>query len=143
MSNGVEILGTVERLNKARHVALINVPLRMPNAPPIRTAPAQTLERAFAIGSPLDEALKLTVTGGIVSGIRKMKPDNQLVIQADVPISSGNSGPLLDRYGNVIGISTLTFSRETGHNLNGFIPIAEALKSLNLHIAPPASKVGS
>ncbi|MDD9924736.1 MAG: trypsin-like peptidase domain-containing protein, partial [Rhodospirillaceae bacterium] len=125
-------------------VALIKVPLRMPNALPIRAAPAQTLERAFAIGSPLDEALKSTVTSGIVSGIRKMKPDNQLLIQADVPISPGNSGgPLLDRYGNVIGISTLTFSRDKGQNLNGFIPIAEALKSLNLQIAPRAGKAGN
>ncbi len=57
-SNEVEILGTVERLNKAHDVALIKVPLRMPNAPPIRTAPAHTLERAFSIGSPFDEALK-------------------------------------------------------------------------------------
>ena len=144
LSNGVEISGTVERLNKARDVALIKVPLRMPNALPIRAAPSQTLERAFAIGSPLDEALKSTVTSGIVSGIRKMKPDNQLLIQADVPISPGNSGgPLLDRYGNVIGISTLTFSRDKGQNLNGFIPIAEALKSLNLQIAPRAGKAGN
>jgi len=57
LSNGVDNLGTVERLNKARDVVLIKVALRMPNALPIRTAPAQTLERACAIGSPLDEAL--------------------------------------------------------------------------------------
>ncbi len=84
------------------------------------------------------------VISGIVSGIRMMKPDNQLVIQAEVAISPGNSGgPLLDRYGNVIGISTLTFSREKGQNLNGFIPIAKALKSLYLQIAWPGGKAGS
>ncbi len=133
LSNGAEILGTAERLNKARDVALIKVPLRIPNALQIRTAPAQTSERAFAISSPLDEGLESTVTSGILSGICKMKPDNHLVIQADVPISPGNSGgPLLDRYGNVIGISTLTFSRDKGQNLDGFIPIAEAFDPLSL-----------
>ena len=79
-SNGVEILGTVVRLKKARDVALIRVPLRMPNALPIRAAPAQMLEQAFAIGRPLNEALKSTVTSGNVSGIQKMKPENQRVI---------------------------------------------------------------
>ena len=39
LSNGAEILGTVERLNKACDVALIKVSLRTPNALPIRTAP--------------------------------------------------------------------------------------------------------
>ena len=38
LSNGAEILGTAERLNKARDVALIKVPLRIPNALQIRTA---------------------------------------------------------------------------------------------------------
>ena len=110
---------------------MIKVPLRMPSALPIRTAPAQTLERAFAIGSPLGEAVKSPVVSGIVIGIRMMKPDNQLVIQAGVPISPGNSGgPLLNQYGNLIGISTLTFLRDRGQNPNGFILIAEALKSV-------------
>ena len=52
-----------------------------------------------------------------------------------MPITPGNSGgplldrcgPLLDRYGNVIGISTLTFSGDKGQNLYGFISIAEVL----------------
>ena len=101
----------------------------MPNALPIRTAPAHTLERAFAIGSSLGEALKSTVISGIVIGIHMLKPNNQTVIQAGVPISPGNSdGPLLNQYGNLIGISTLTFLRDRGQNPNGFILIAEALK---------------
>lgn len=137
LSNGLEVNGTVERIDKRRDAALVKIPLRIPSALPIREAPAKTLERVYAIGSPLHESLKSTVTSGIVSGIRRIKPDNQLLIQADVPVSPGNSGgPLLDRHGNVIGISTLTFSGRQGQNLNGFIPIGEALKSLKLEIAP-------
>lgn len=137
LSNGLEVNGTVERVDKRRDAALVKIPLRIPSALPIREAPAKTLERVYAIGSPMHESLKSTVTSGIVSGMRRMKPDNQLLIQADVPVSPGNSGgPLLDRHGNVMGISTVTFSGRQGQNLNGFIPIGEALKSLRLKIAP-------
>lgn len=58
----------------------------------------------IAIGSPL--GLQNTVTRGIVSGIRTVKDVN--VLQTDAAINPGNSGgPLIDRYGRVIGVTTL------------------------------------
>ena len=126
---------------------MIKVPLRMPSALPIRTAPAQTLERAFAIGSPLGEAVKSTVVSGIVIGIRMMKPDNQLVIQAGVPILPGNSGgPLLDQYGNLIGISTLTFFARQGIQSLGIHPHrrgVEIADPQSLPKPPPKSPIAS
>ena len=58
----------------------------------------------IAIGSPL--GLQNTVTRGIVSGIRTVKDVN--VLQTDAAINPGSSGgPLIDRYGRVIGVTTL------------------------------------
>lgn len=144
LNNGVEVTGVVERFDRQRDVALVKVPLRMPNALPLRAQPAKPLETVYAIGSPLDESLKSTVTRGIVSALRKIENSGLPIIQADVAISPGNSGgPLLDRHGNVIGISTLRFVGRGAQNLNGFVPIGEALKSLNLRSAGQASPAGS
>lgn len=134
LNNGLELMGEVLRYHRPRDVALVKVDLRVPNALPIRAEPAAQLERVFAIGSPLLEALKTTVTGGVVSAYRRFAPENMLMIQADVPITSGNSGgPLLDQQGNVVGLSVAGFSR--GESLNLFIPIMDGLEKLEVRIA--------
>jgi putative serine protease PepD len=64
---------------------------------------------AYAIGNPF--GLDRTMTAGIVSATgRDIESPNGLTIanaiQADAPINHGNSGgPLLDRFGRVIGIN--------------------------------------
>lgn len=56
-----------------------------------------------AVGNPGGEALSMTVTRGIVSGIR-MK-DDVPIVQTDAAINFGNSGgPLLDDERTVVGI---------------------------------------
>ncbi len=68
-------------------------------------------EWAIAIGNPL--GLKHTVTVGVISAVGRQipKPDGNSVysnlIQTDAAINPGNSGgPLLNIYGQVIGINT-------------------------------------
>jgi serine protease Do len=67
-------------------------------------------EEALAIGNPL--GLDQTLTRGIVSAINRILPGNAFslqepLLQVDVPINPGNSGgPLLNRCGEVIGITT-------------------------------------
>jgi S1-C subfamily serine protease len=64
----------------------------------------------YAIGNPF--GLDRTMTAGIVSAVgRDIQAPNGLtipnVIQTDAPINHGNSGgPLLDRFGRVIGINS-------------------------------------
>jgi Trypsin-like peptidase domain len=71
-------------------------------------------EKIVAIGSPL--GFQNTVSEGIVSGLRNG------IIQMSNPISPGSSGgAVLDRYGNVIGISVATIT--AGQNLNFAVPI--------------------
>lgn len=139
-ANGLEIAGTVIRRDPVHDVAVIKIPSRARSVLPIRTKPAQRLEDVYAVGSPLMEALAGTVTRGIVSAWRMSKRDGLRHIQADVPISGGNSGgPLLDRFGNVIGISVAGYVHERAQNLNLFIPINDALKALNI-VYPTARK---
>ena len=135
LSNGIEVFGTVKRFDRKRDVALIKVPLRIPNVLPLRKEPVKTLEKVYAIGSPLTESLKSTITTGIVSAVRKSKATGLVLIQSDAAISGGNSGgPLLDQFGNVIAISVATFVGRSAQNLNLFIPIGDALETLHLQI---------
>ncbi len=71
-------------------------------------------ENVYAIGNPLGE-LTFTLTGGLVSAKdRAVTTSDGTVmnmIQTDTAINSGNSGgPLLDQYGQVIGIVSAKLS---------------------------------
>ena len=87
-------------------------------------------EDVYAYGTPLDQSLEGTLTRGVVSAIRE--ENGVRMIQSDVSILPGNSGgPLLDKWGNVIGISTeiMTMGGQPT-NICRFIPIDEALRRL-------------
>ena len=71
----------------------------------------QVGQTAIAIGNPLMENLKNTVTVGVVSAKnRDVTLNNNHIrdmIQTDASINPGNSGgPLLDNIGNIVGINT-------------------------------------
>ena len=135
LNNGLEVVGEVLRTDKVRDVALVKVPVRIRTALPIRKKLATRLEKVYVIGTPLKESLGSTITVGIVSALRTDLKTGQILIQSDAPITGGNSGGfLLDEYGNVIGISVLSYIH--GQNLNLFIPIGEALERLNIEIRP-------
>jgi S1-C subfamily serine protease len=67
-------------------------------------------EEVYAIGNPM--GLEQSMTRGIVSAINRILPETffsleEPLIQMDTPINPGNSGgPLLNRCGEVIGITT-------------------------------------
>ena len=138
LNNGLEVPGDVVRKLKSRDIALIKVGLRVPTALPLRSAPAKKLERVFVVGTPLKESLSSTVTAGIVSGFRTQK--EQRFIQADAPISPGNSGgPLIDQNGNVLGVSVAKFVGRGSEGISLFIPIDDALSALKIVRSLPAS----
>ena len=71
-------------------------------------------ETIIAIGNPM--GLEQTVSDGIISAIRKVNRELDL-IQITAPISSGSSGgPVLNLRGEVMGVSTLFWAK--GQNLN-------------------------
>ena len=71
-------------------------------------------ESVTAIGNPLGFDLMNTVTRGIVSGMNRQITINDKamnLIQTDAAINSGNSGgPLINKYGQVIGINSSKMS---------------------------------
>lgn len=89
-------------------------------------------ELAIAIGNPLGFELAGSVTGGIISALnRELEIDSRkfTLIQTDAAINAGNSGgPLVNCYGQVIGINSVKI--QSGYNsvegLGFAIPIDEA-----------------
>jgi len=67
-----------------------------------------------AIGDPLGTGLRGTMTDGIVSAINrdvKLKGRTMTLIQTNAALNTGNSGgPLVNCYGQVIGINTMKIS---------------------------------
>lgn len=90
---------------------------------------AQVGDWVLAIGSPF--GLDATVTAGIVSAKHRGPNINERegFIQTDAAINPGNSGgPLVNLYGQVIGINTAISSRGGGNDGVGFaIPINMAM----------------
>ena len=99
----------------------------------------QVGELVVAIGNPLGFELFGTTTCGIVSALnRNVSIDERemTLIQTDAAINSGNSGgPLLNGYGQVIGINSAKMSSSYGsasvEGLGFAIPISSAKDIIN------------
>ncbi|MGB2678826.1 MAG: trypsin-like peptidase domain-containing protein [Candidatus Acidiferrum sp.] len=88
----------------------------------------QVGEEVVAIGNPL--GLELTVSNGILSGIRTDEKEDGKLLQITAPISRGSSGgPLFNMSGEVVGINALIL--EGGESLNFAIPINDAQRLLS------------
>jgi S1-C subfamily serine protease len=88
-------------------------------------------ENVIAIGNPL--SLSNTITRGIVSGIREN--ENQTLIQTDAAINPGSSGgPLLNKYGEVIGVVNSKIAGAGIQGLNFAVSIINALENLGIEI---------
>ena len=88
-------------------------------------------EAIYAIGNPLGE-LTYSMTSGIVSALdRSITISNNTAIdmfQIDAAINSGNSGgPIINRFGQVIGIASAKYASSGVEGLGFAIPIDDAL----------------
>lgn len=73
----------------------------------------------YALGSPL--GLQNSISQGIISNTNRVE-DGATYIQITAAISSGSSGgALINKYGDVIGITSATYTK--GQNLNLAVPI--------------------
>ena len=83
---------------------------------------ARTGEQVYAVGSALG-TLTGSFTGGMVSSTKRTYGEIDC-IQMDAAISPGNSGgPLVNAYGEVVGINTASYT--SGENLNLAIKVSE------------------
>lgn len=91
------------------------------------------------IGTPLDEDKEGTVTGGVISAVRETEEHGKL-IQSDASVHPGNSGgPMIDEYGNVIGVTVLKH-QEGG--INYFIPIQAAMSGIKHKVVISVERIG-
>lgn len=88
-------------------------------------------ELSIVIGNPLGFDLYGTMTTGIISGLNRTVTigDNTMtLIQTQASVNKGNSGgPLINCYGQVIGITSAKVDSAYGEGLGFAIPIDEAL----------------
>jgi len=91
----------------------------------------------YAIGNPLGVELRGTLTDGIVSAInRDVQVDGRTMtlIQTNAALNSGNSGgPLINQYGQVVGINVIKMSSRYS-NVEGLgfaIPSASIQRIVN------------
>lgn len=132
--NGFSFEAKAVRSNEDRDVAVIKIggsgfkPLILNGTDNLATTGTEVI----AIGTPENIKLGQTVTRGIISGKREF--DEKLYLQTDVAINSGNSGgPLINTStGEVIGIVAAKIKAKGVEGLGFAIPVAEAIKSLNL-----------
>lgn len=94
-------------------------------------------EPAYAIGNPLGVDLISTFTSGMISGLSReieVGGGSLRLLQTDTALNNGNSGgPLINQYGQVIGINTAKMQSGFS-NVEGIgfaIPTADAEKKVN------------
>ena len=102
----------------------------------------QTGDEVCAIGNPLSPDYSLTMTSGIISATSREVSYNGAVmnlLQTDTSINEGNSGgPLINVYGQVVGINTMKMGSSSTTSVEGLgfaIPIASTAYMINDLIA--------
>ena len=94
-------------------------------------------DKVYAIGNPLGMELRGTFTDGIVSAInRDVDVDGitMTLLQTNAALNSGNSGgPLINEYGQVVGINTIKMMSgyDTIEGLGFAIPTSLAVRWVN------------
>ena len=134
LATGRELAAEVFVVNRVRDVALVKVAETGLVSLPVATLEPPVGSEVYAIGAPREVNLATTVTRGIVSAYRER--NGQRMLQGDVTVQKGNSGgPLIDGFGNVVGISTSgVMHGEFSVGLNFFIPIKDALKGAGIEL---------
>ncbi|MGL5352783.1 MAG: S1C family serine protease, partial [Clostridium sp.] len=137
-ADGTEAKVNIVSISKEDDIAILKVVdnIKMPGVAKLASDDVINAgQEIITIGNPLGKNFSGTVTKGIVSApSRKISSDGieKDFIQIDAAINPGNSGgPLINLYGEVIGVNT---AKQTGENVEGIgfsVPIKEVRKILN------------
>jgi serine protease Do len=129
LDDGRVVPGHVLGADPIFDIAVVEIPKLdkgiLPTVPTGDSDKIRVGDDVIAIGNPM--GLDQTVTRGIVSGMNRILPGTSMLfiepmIQTDTPINPGNSGgPLINRCGEVIGITTAMV--EEAQNIGFAIPI--------------------
>ena len=148
LSDGREFPGKLIGGDERKDIALVSFDTDATDIPVAKMGDSDTVQPGdivFAVGSPL--GYMSSVTQGIVSAVgRSGGPNNNIndFIQTDAAINQGNSGgPLVNIYGEVIGINSWIASQTGGSQGLGFsIPINNVKKPIDDFIAGGKIKYG-
>ena len=112
---GIRMAGRVTQMSTEYDIALIQVAPAGPAAAPLHLGVSASLrlgEGIVALGWA-QSASQSSVTRGVITGLRLM--GERQMVQTDATPNPGDSGgPLIDRAGEVVGITTLRFDNRTG-----------------------------
>jgi len=139
MASGAQLEAKVVYLDADLDIALLKVDgENLPTLPLAEAAATHQGEGVVAIGNPGD-AMLFSVTKGIVSAVGKFPAAGSGTwIQTDAPINPGNSGgPLVNMYGEVVGISTLKLVKRNASGI-GFALSASDLMTVLRRFYPDA-----
>ena len=129
-NKGDEYKATLKGSDPRTDLAVLKIEGTFPYATLGSSSDLEVGELAVAIGNPLGQEFAGTVTDGIISALnRSVTVDNKqlTLLQTNAAINPGNSGgPLVNEYGEVIGINTAKISSNQLEGLGFAIPIDEA-----------------
>ncbi|MCB1309271.1 MAG: trypsin-like peptidase domain-containing protein [Leptospiraceae bacterium] len=128
------VTATLVGRDESSDVAVIKVPASPRLVPAVlgNSDEIEVGQMVFALGAPF--GLDRTFTTGIISAKQRQIDDSSYSrIQTDASINPGNSGgPLLNIYGEVVGINQSIYSTSGGSMGIGFaIPINEAIEVID------------
>ena len=111
----------VTAIDEENDLALLKV--TVPGITPLPLGDSGTVnigDPIYVVGNP--KQLEGTFSDGIISGLREF-PTRKVRLQMTAPISRGSSGgPVLDRKGEVVGVSTSIYNSPWAQNLNFAVP---------------------
>jgi S1-C subfamily serine protease len=139
MPSGAQLEAKVVFLDADLDIALLKVEgQNLPALPLAEASATHQGEGVVAIGNPGD-AMLFSVTKGIVSAVGQFPAAGPGTwIQTDAPINPGNSGgPLVNLYGEVVGISTLKLVKKNTSGI-GFALSASDLMTVLRRFYPQA-----
>jgi S1-C subfamily serine protease len=144
LATGASFTGRVATSMPDYDLALVRVDRVSEEQPVLVMGALQSVragQEVIAIGSALG-VLQNTVTRGIVSAIRRAGP--VFLIQTDAAINRGNSGgPLLDRHGRVIGVTTWKMSGGAAESIGFAVAVDHVRPLLEGTRPPPVAGGGS
>jgi len=125
-----DVIG-VRAIDWKRDIAVIQIPgFKLPTVTLGDSDSVRPGEEIVVIGNALG-ILEDTITTGVISGVRTIH--GRKLFQMDAAVSPGNSGgPVVDRRGEVIGITVLKLTK--GESLNFAIPVNYARGMLSFQL---------
>lgn len=152
LANGVSLPAKIIGADVGSDLAVLKVDAPAGGLVPVTWGNSEELkvgQRAVAIGNPF--GLEGTLTSGIISALKRSLPaeDGSFripeIIQIDAAVNPGNSGgPLLNSYGNVVGVVSAIVPRQMAMGERSFLGVGFAIPgNLVQRVVPELIKQGS